>query len=142
MKPNKMYLAVIGVTALAMLGSTLAVVSSWQIGSLFVTMADKHVPSLRAAHGVEISLLEQRGFVSSYLLEGGNPEWLEELTRRTGEFEQRLVPAEEEAQTTKEKEILNQLTEIHRQYGAKREEVIALFDAGQAEKAEQVFSVM
>jgi len=136
---RRMYFAIVGTTALALLSATVAALASWRIGGLFNMMASEHVPNLRAAQQLEISLLEQRGFVSSYLLGEGNGEWLEELDRRRIEFDEWISRARREAGTVKEAEILRNLEEVYGEYDRRRDEVVALYDIGEIAVAEWVF---
>ncbi len=70
---KKLSLAVLGVVVLAVFDSVAAVLSSRQLGKLMERTVDENLPSVRAAEELEIAVLEQRGFVSSYLLDDRNP---------------------------------------------------------------------
>lgn len=136
---RRMYIAIVGTTALALLSATVAALASWRIGGLFNIMVSEHIPNLRAAQQLEISLLEQRGFVSTYLLGEGNGEWLEELDRRRIEFDEWVSRARREAGTAEEADILRNLEEVYGEYDLRRDEVVALYDIGEIAAAEWVF---
>jgi CHASE3 domain sensor protein len=136
---NKIVAAILGTTALAVLSSAVALFSAWQIAALYHTAVTDNLPALRAAEELEIALLEQRGFVSSYMIEGGNPQWLEELERRKGTFHRSLAEAQEYASTPRQTEILRKLARVYQTYDGCRDEVVALYDQGDTGEAYLVF---
>jgi len=132
---KKLSLAVLGVIVLAVLSSVVAVLSSWQLGRVIEQTVDENLASVRAAEELEIAVLEQRGFVSSYLLDGGNPKWLDGLQEREQGLRVWLDRAHKTANTSEERGILTELEKVYRQYDAARDEVVALYNQGQAAAA-------
>jgi len=132
---------IVGVVALGVCSSVVALLSTWHIGRLLQETAEENLPSVKAAEELEIALLEQRGFVSSYILDGRSPRWLQRLELKKPLFDEWLEKAERTAHTSKEKEILAQLKEVYRQYDASREKVISLYDPDNPEKAAQAVDV-
>ena len=135
---NKVSISVVGVTFLAVLSSVAALLSSWHVGGLMEQTVNENLPSVRAAEELEIAVLEQRGFVSSYLLDGGNRRWLAELEQRKRGFREWLSRAYETAHTAEEREILKKLEGVYSQYDAKRDEVVVLYDRGEVAIAEKL----
>jgi len=135
---NKVCISVGGVILLAVLSSVVALLSSWHVGELMHQTVSENLPSVRAAEKLESALLEQRGFVSSYLLDGGNTKWLSDLREREPNLHKWLGRAHETAHTPEEQAILKNLEGVYRQYDAKRDEVVALYDGGEAEAAEKL----
>ena len=129
---KKLSTAVLGVIVLAVLSSVVAVLSSWHLGRLMEQTVDENLASVRAAEELEIAVLEQRGFVSSYLLDGGNPKWLDDLREREQGFRVWLDRAHKTAHTYEERGILTELEKVYRQYDAARDEVVSLYDQGEA----------
>ena len=132
---KKLSTAVLGVIVLAVLSSVVAVLSSWHLGRLMEQTVDEHLASVRAAEELEIAVLEQRGFVSSYLLDGGNPKWLVGLREREQGFRVWLDRAHKTVHTLEERGILTELEKVYRQYDAARNEVVSLYDRGEAAAA-------
>ncbi|MBI5761295.1 MAG: MCP four helix bundle domain-containing protein [Planctomycetales bacterium] len=135
---TKISVTVFGLTGLALLSSLVGFVSARRYERTLQRLVVENVESVRAAEELEISLLEQRGYVSSYLLDGGNRRWLEELTSKKNSFDQWLAKAHETAHTDKERAVLSRLEIVYQAYEAKRTDVIALYDGGQPEQAKQV----
>ena len=117
-----LFAAITGATALAIVSSLVALFSSLQIVRLFRSAVNENFPAVRAAEELEIALLEQRGFVSSYMIDGGNREWLEELERRKGAFPVWLAEARNTARTSEQEETLNQLERIYRTFERTQDE--------------------
>ncbi len=130
--------AVVGVVALALMTSGVALYSSRNINDLLTTTIHKNLPSVRAAEELEIALLEQRGMVGSYILDGGNREWLEGLPERELSFRHWLDQARATAHTPSEHAILDDLMEVYLRYDAKRDRVIELYEAGETSQAREI----
>jgi signal transduction histidine kinase len=135
---KKISLSVGGVVVLAVLSSVTALLSSWHIGDLLRRTVNENLPSVVAAEELEVSVLEQRGFAFSYVLDGGNQKWLEQLHKRASGFHGWLNKARQTAHAPKEREILKQLEGVYAQYDAKRTEAVHLYDQGEAKAAEQL----
>ena len=139
-RPTDLLFAVItAATVLVVLSSLAALFSSWHIAGLFRAAINENFPALLAAEELEIALLEQRGFVSSYMIEGGNREWLEELQRRKDAFSDWMIEARDTARTSEQMETLDQLERVYRTYDETRDEVVALYDRGDTDQAYVMF---
>lgn len=132
---TKISVATVGVILLAVLSSTVALFASWHLARLLDSTVTENLESVRAAGELEIALLEQRGFVSSYLLDDGNPAWLDELQQKKQSFYDWLTRAKHSARTSDEQRILKELETVYQQYDAKRNTVVALYDKGFHEDA-------
>ncbi len=135
---TKVSVTLVGVLFLAVLSSAAALLSARHIGRLMQDMVEENLSSVRAAEELEIALLEQRGFVSSYMVDSGNRAWLEELGRREPAFGRWLDRARETAHTPEEHEIVSRIAKVYQDYDAKRGEAIALYERGDVEKARTV----
>ncbi|MBN2473920.1 MAG: MCP four helix bundle domain-containing protein [Pirellulales bacterium] len=137
---RKVAITLWGVVLLAIVSSVAAVWSTWQIGGLMHRTVTENLPSVRAAEELEIAVLEQRGFVASYLLDQSDArsQWLTKLHQREKNFSEWLRRAHETAHTTTERDILRRLEGVCRQYDEKRDEVVVLYDRGEAEAAREL----
>jgi len=131
---TKFSAAVVGVIALALLSSVVTLLSMWQFGGLIRdTLADEL--AIINAEEMEVSLLEQKGLVSSYMLSGGDRRWLDMLQTWRKSFQQRAADVRRTAQTDEERQLLGQVEEVYRELDANRDEVLSLFERGETEKA-------
>jgi len=135
---NRISLAIVGVLALAAFSSLVAISSAYRLESLQETILVENMASVRAAEEVEIALLEQRGYVSAYILDGGNVKWLEQLAGKRKSFSDWMTTARGTARSDEEHAILQRLDNVQRAYASRRDEVVELYDAGKREEARQL----
>src|SRR5713101_4585394 len=88
---TKISLTIAGVVTLAVLSSVVAVFAAHQSNRLMERMVTENLSSVVAAQELQIALMEQRGFVTSYILDDGNRAWLEELERKEPAFQRWLA---------------------------------------------------
>jgi signal transduction histidine kinase len=135
---RKLSTIIVSVVALALVSSVSALLSTWHLDGVVQHTVDKCLPGLQIAAELQMLLCEPRGFLASYILDGGNHEWVDELRDKQRAFNAQLGRARRLAHTSEEKESLEKLESAYRSYDAKREEVIALFDKGDIEAAKKV----
>jgi signal transduction histidine kinase len=100
--------------------------------SLLTALIDKNVASYHAAEELETALLQQKGFLTYYFLDG-NPQWLKEIEQYHQAFEAWLEKARKSAYTEAMKEIISQIDAQYHQYIISRERVISLYREGKRE---------
>ena len=136
---TKISVAILGVVALALSSSVVALFSMWHIGELMQQSATENLSSLRAAEELKIALLETRGLVVSFVLDNGNPDRLKDLLRKKRAFQDALERARKTAHTSCEIRILDDLEEAYQDYDELRTEVIARYQSGDKEKASAIY---
>ena len=100
--------------------------------SLLTSLIDKNVASYHAAEELENALLQQKGYLTYYFLDG-NPEWLKEIERYNRTFEDWLGKARKSAYTEAMRETIAQIDTQYHQYVIARERVINLYREGKKE---------
>jgi signal transduction histidine kinase len=125
------------VLLIALVLTTIAggVVTLWHneaMDSLLTSLIDQNVASYHAAEELESSLLQQKGFLTYYFLDG-NPAWLKEIERYNSAFEDWLQKARKSAYTEAMREIIGQINAQYHQYIIAREQVITLYREGKKE---------
>jgi signal transduction histidine kinase len=133
--------ALIGLLLLAVFSSAVAITSATRFEAFQETLISENLASVRAAEELEIALLEQRGYVSSYILAEGQGDWLERLRRKSKDFDHWLGEARGAARTDTERELLNRLEVVQHAYAETRDTVVKLYDTGQEEEARRVLLV-
>ncbi len=101
--------------------------------SLLTSLIDKNVASYQAAEELETALLQQKGFLTYYFLDG-NPQWLKEIEQYNRVFLEWLEKARKTAYTEPMKEIIGQINTQYHQYVISRERVINLYRDGKREE--------
>jgi signal transduction histidine kinase len=135
---TKITAMVIGVLLLAAIGSIQSLLIARRMERLVTGLVTNHVSKVRAAQELEIVLLEQRGAVTRYILDRGNPIWLELLERKKASFASWLASAEAWAHTTEEEQFLSDLKTLYADYDRQRNEVIAAIQQGDPARATSI----
>jgi signal transduction histidine kinase len=118
-------------------GGLVALWHNVAMDSLLTSLIDQNVASYHAAEELENSLLQQKGFLTYYFLDG-NPDWLKEIDRYNLGFEEWLEKARKSAYTEPMKEIIGQIDSLYHRYVIGREQVISLYREGRREEGAQL----
>ena len=97
----------------------------------------ENVSSLKAAEELELALLNQKGMVSSYFLDG-NISWLQSLEERKKDFEVWFNNAQGVALTDGEKKILQDIMDLYKVYDNQRNRAIRLYNMGNTAEAKRI----
>jgi signal transduction histidine kinase len=97
----------------------------------------ENVSSLKAAAELELALLDQKGFVSNYLLDG-NEKWLRLLEEKKQTFMAWFNKANEVALTEREKRILKEIEGLYVRYNELRGQVINFYRLGNISEAKRL----
>jgi len=100
--------------------------------SLLTSLVEKNMASYNAAEELEAALLQQKGFLTYYFLDG-DPQWLKEIARHNRAFEEWLEKARETAYTGAMREIVGRIDAKYNHYLLGREKVINLYREGNKE---------
>jgi hypothetical protein len=126
------------VLGLGLLSTIVALLSAYRTNRILQTVVAQSLESVRAAQQLEIALLEQRGFVSAYLLAEGQGDWLNQLQRKYATFDSWFQIAGATARTDQQRETLRRLASVYRDYLAKRERVVELYHDQSANEAKRM----
>ena len=102
------------------------------------TMVSNNLPSVVAAVELETALQRQRGLVDAFMLDGGQPGWLNDLDRAKPSLAHWLAEAKRTARTDEERKTLAMLTAVYKSYDEERERAITLYQEGHALEARRV----
>jgi signal transduction histidine kinase len=105
--------------------------------SLLTSLIDKNVASYQAAEELETAVLQQKGFLTYYSLDG-NPQWLKEIQRYNQVFKEWLGKARQSAYTEPMRENISQIDAEYHKYITARDRVISLYRDGQREAGAQL----
>lgn len=97
----------------------------------------ENVSSLKAAEELELALLNQKGMVSSYFLDG-NPAWLRTLEDRKKDFNSWFKKSQDVALTDNEKNILQDVAILYKAYDRQRNKAIQLYQSGNTPEAKNI----
>ncbi|MBI2104394.1 MAG: MCP four helix bundle domain-containing protein [Candidatus Omnitrophica bacterium] len=133
----KVLAGAIGLGLLIVAIGLLAVQMSHAVARSSQAILTENVSSLKAAEELEIALLDQKGLVSSYLV-NGDAQWLQLLEEKRAKFEEWFTRAKQAALTEHEQRILDRIRALYQEYDRLRYQVIRLAQNGQLHAAEQL----
>lgn len=93
---TRIYVILTALVCITMVGGFVMVWYTYRMQSLLNHMIDKNVAAFQAAEALEIALVNQKGFVSYYFLDG-DPDWLRQLGEYRQIFRERLNDARSRA---------------------------------------------
>ena len=87
---NRVYLINIILLCITVIGAVIMVWYTYKTEKIFKAIVDNNIVLFQSAEALGTSLVNQKGFVSYYLLDG-NPAWLDELSRYRQLFNKHLI---------------------------------------------------
>lgn len=123
--------------ALVVAIGVLAVQMSHTVARSSRAILAENVSSLKAAEELEIALLDQKGVVGSYLLDGDD-KWLRLLDEKRKKYDEWFARAKEVALTEHEQRILERIRRLYQEYDRLRFQVIRLAQDGSRFAAQQL----
>ena len=103
---------------------------TYQMEGILSTIVDKNMAALQVAEALETALVNQKGFVSYYFLDG-NPEWLEQLGEYRQIFKDRLQVAQKLTKTDHQKRTFDDISSEYSAYIADKDRVIEYYRNGE-----------
>ena len=88
----RIYLILTALVCITVAGSLVMVWYAYRMQGLLTHIVDRNVAAFQAAEALETALVNQKGFVSYYLLDG-DPDWLRQLGEYRQIFKERLNKA-------------------------------------------------
>jgi signal transduction histidine kinase len=123
---------VIALVFITMAGGIVTVWYTYRMEDLLTSVTEKDIAAFQTAEALEIALVNQKGFVSYYFIEG-DPEWLRQLGEFRQIFKERLNDALHMAESDREREALYQIKAEYVRYITLKDRVISYYQKGQRE---------
>jgi signal transduction histidine kinase len=128
----RIHTLLIALIFITLAGGLVMVWYTYQMQGLINYIAEKNVAVLHAAEELEIALVNQKGFVSYYFLDG-DPNWLKQLEEYRQIFKERLDEAYQRTETPQQREAIDKIESEYKRYVASKDQVIAYYRAGSRE---------
>ena len=103
---------------------------TYKIEGLFSYIIDKNLAAFMVAEELETALVNQKGFVTYFFLDG-DPDWLRQLGEYRQVFRERIKKAGSLAETEAQREALKRLESEYGRYIELKDQVIAYYKAGE-----------
>ncbi len=133
------YLILMALVFVTLTGALVAVWYTYQMEGLFTQVIGRNMAAFHAALELETALVNQKGYVSYYFIDG-NPDWLRQLGEDRQLFRQKLEQVQNLAETEQEKEVIKRIESQYLQYTTGKDQVIAHYRAGQREAGARLHS--
>ena len=103
---------------------------TYQMEGLLTSIIHEDLAAFQTAEALETALINQKGFVSYYFLDG-DPDWLRRLGEYRQIFKQRLSDAYRYSQSAEEKEAAELIESEYSQYITLKDQVIDFYKIGE-----------
>jgi len=133
------YLILTALVLVTLIGALVTVWYTYRMEGLLNNILDRNVAAFQEAEALENALVNQKGFVSYYFLDG-NPDWLRELGEYRQIFKERLKRVRSLAETERQKEAVERIEAEYEFYTTGKDEVIARYRAGERETGARLHS--
>ena len=130
---NRVYLINTILLCITVIGAVIMVWYTYKTEKIFKDIIDKNIVLFQSAEALGTSLVNQKGYVSYYLLDG-NPAWLDELNRYRQLFNKHLVTVKSLVEEEWEKKVVFQIESQYKDYVITKDNVIAFYKAGEKDK--------
>jgi len=127
---NRIYIHLAAIFLVTFSGAAVMVWYSYSIEGVLTTITEKNLVAFQSAESLEIALVNQKGFVSYYFLDG-NPDWLVQLKEYRRIFSEQLGRAEVLAHSEEQKETIARIAEEYDYYIRDKDNVIDYYKSGQ-----------
>jgi signal transduction histidine kinase len=129
----RIYLLLAGLVGVTLAGGAVMIWYTYMMGELFTGVINRDVAALERARELENELLMQKGYVSYFFITGED-QWLTQLEDHRRKFMDQLQKAKVQAVSEGEKELLEKTETQYQQYVRSKDQVIALYQAGEKER--------
>ncbi|MBC2743078.1 MAG: histidine kinase [Desulfosarcina sp.] len=126
---NRIYIHMAAIFLVTLSGAAVMVWYSYSIEGVLTTITDENLVAFRSAESLEIALVNQKGYVSYYFLDG-NLNWLDQLDKYRRMFSEQLGQARALAQTSDQKKAIDRIAEEYNHYIREKNKVIDHYELG------------
>ena len=130
---NRVYLLNAILLCITVIGAVLMVWYTYKTEKIFKDIIDKNIVIYQSAEALGTSLVNQKGFVSYYLLDR-DPAWIDQLNKYRLLFNENLVKVKSLVQEQWEKDAVTQVESKYKYYVASKNKVIDLYKSGEYDK--------
>lgn len=129
---KRFYLALVALTGFSLLGALVMIGYTYRMEALLTGITREGLAAFKVAGELEAALVNQKGFVTYYLLDN-DPTWLRQLGQYRQIFIDRLAEARRLAQSPSLRDGIARIEDEYRRYVESKDQVIAYYRGGQRE---------
>ncbi|MBW1721593.1 MAG: MCP four helix bundle domain-containing protein [Deltaproteobacteria bacterium] len=128
----RIYVTLTALVFVTFAGGLVMVWYTYQMEDLLSSIIDKNMEVFQTAGELEVALVNQKGFVSYYFLDG-DPDWLRQLGMYRRIFTEQLQKARFLVETQQQEEFVKLIESEYSSYVTLKDQVIANYKAGRRE---------
>ncbi len=110
---------------------------TYRMEALMGSIIESHLSALQNSEALEIALVNQKGYVTYFMLDH-DPEWLHQLEKYRRIFLERLEEARRSSQTPDQRDAIARIESQYQRYVRGKDQVIAHYKAGESQKGELI----
>jgi len=129
---SRIYLILIALVFISLVGGVVLVWYTYQMEKLLTSIISRDLTAYRTAETLATALINQKGFVSYYFLDG-DPDWLRQLGEHRQIFREKLNLATSRAEKEEEKRNLELIESEYQAYIGLKDRVIDYYKNGKRE---------
>ncbi|MBW1706599.1 MAG: histidine kinase [Deltaproteobacteria bacterium] len=126
----RIYIILTALVFITLVGGSVTVWYTYRMQFLLTHIIDRNVAAFQAAEALEMALVNQKGFVSYYFLDG-DPDWLRQLGEYRRIFKEKLNEARALIDTEEQRKAINRIESEYIKYITAKDRVIVYYKAGE-----------
>ncbi len=126
----RIYAILTALVFITLVGGSVTVWYTYRMQALLTHMIDRNIAAFQTAAALEAALVNQKGFVSYYFLDG-DPDWLRQLGEYRQIFKEKLNEARSLVDTEEQNEAIKRIESEYTWYINSKDQVIAHYKAGE-----------
>lgn len=134
---NRIYLILTALVFITLLCGLITVWYTYRLERVLIAIIDRNLVAYQSAESFESSLINQKGFVSYYFLDG-DPDWLRQLGKYRQIFNEQLHNARLLVEDEQQKQALDQIAREYQLYIDDKDRVIAYYKTGEREQGTEL----
>jgi len=127
---SRIFLILAALVIITMIGGVVMVWYTYRMEGQLASIIEKDLKAFQTAEALASSLINQKGFVSYYFIDG-DQQWLKQLGKYRQVFNERLNEAKKIAGGKVEKKTVNRIESEYTLYIKNKDRVIAYYKAGE-----------
>ncbi len=128
----RIYFILSTLVVVTFVGSLITVWYTHRMEEMLISITEKYLQTFQTAESIETALINQKGFVSYFFLDG-DPEWLRQLGEYRQIFKEKLIAAKHSADTDAQMEIIDRIDRDYSAYVTAKDRVITNYRDGDKE---------
>jgi signal transduction histidine kinase len=133
----RIYVLLGAIVFITLMGGLVLVWYTYRMEGLLITITKKNLAALQAAETLETTLINQKGFVSYYIIDG-DPNWLRQLARYRRVFQDHLTEVRSLIDSNPQEKAVQQLANEYNLYTTEEDQVIELYKADKLKRSAEL----